>query len=429
MPTTRGWLVAGTGVCLLVAGMAFGARPLQQVGVALMALMLLATAVVRLGKHDLDVQRVVIPQRARADQDVTVTLVLKNKGAGAAPLLLLEDNLPSTLAGRARFALNGIEPDGKREVSYVVRPHRRGRYTVGPLSMRMVDPFGLARVSAQAASTESFLVHPRVETLSLPRDAGDRRSVSTSNFKQPTGTRGEDFYALREYVQGDDLRKVHWPSTARRDKIMIRQEETPWHTRATVVLDDRRSAHGGTGTATSFERAVEATASVLQLYYASGYGFRLVGAEHPGVASARGVAHLHRCLDLLATMDVQTDRGDDPLLARLLEIEARGAGEETLIAVTGTLTTEVAVALTRLRRVFKQIVCVSFPAHRFSSASTKQRWAGEQDTVDATRHLARSGIRSVIVGPGDSLEVAWRSIASGKSRGGEATWAQRPELV
>src|SRR5688572_22423020 len=159
MPTARGWLVAGTGIVLLIAGMAFGARPLQQLGVALMALMLLATAVVRLGKHDLEVHRVVVPQRARADQDVTVTLVLKNKGAGAAPLLLLEDNLPSTLAGRARFALNGIEPDGKREVSYVVRPHRRGRYTVGPLAMRMVDPFGLARVSAEAASTESFLVH------------------------------------------------------------------------------------------------------------------------------------------------------------------------------------------------------------------------------------------------------------------------------
>lgn len=128
-------------------------------------------------------------------------------------------------------------------------------------------------------------------------------------------------------------------------------------------------------------------------------------------------------------MDVQTDRGEDPLLARLLEIEARGAGEETLIAITGTLTSETAVALTRLRRVFKQIVCVSYPAHRFSSASTKQRWAGEQDAVNATRHLARAGIRSVIVGPGDPLEVAWRSIASGKSRGGEATWAQKPELV
>lgn len=210
---------------------------------------------------------------------------------------------------------------------------------------------------------------------------------------------------------------------------MIRQEETPWHTRATVVLDDRRGAHAGRGSSASFERAVEATASVLQLYHHAGYGFRLVGAGHPGLASARGTAHLHRCLDLLATMDLQDGKGDDPLLARLLEIEARGAGEETLVVVSGTLGSEVAIALGRLRRVFKQIVCVSFPAHRFSAASTKQRWAGEQDMVDAAAHLARAGIRSVVVGPGDSLDAAWRSVVSGKSRGGEGAWAQKPELV
>lgn len=429
MPTARGWLVAATGVCLVIAGLAFGARPLQQVGVALAVLMLVAVAVVRLGKHDLEVRRVVVPERAHADQEVTVTLVLRNNGSGPAPLLLLEDRLPSSLAGRARFALSGIEAEGRRDLTYTVRPHRRGRYRVGPLSMRMVDPFGLARITSEAASTENFLVHPRIETLALPRDAGDRRNVSTSTYKQPTGARGEDFYALREYVQGDDLRKVHWPSTARRGKVMIRQEETPWHTRATVVLDDRAGAHAGGGDSASFERAIEATASVLHLYHHAGYGFRLAGAGHPGLASARGVAHLHRCMDLLATMDLQPERGDNPLLARLTEIEARGAGEETLVVVGGTLGTEVAVALGRLRRVFKQIVCVSYPAHRFSSASTKQRWAGEQATVDSARHLARSGIRSVIVGPGDSLETAWRSIASGKTRGGEEPWAQKPELV
>jgi len=429
MPTARGWLVAATGVCLVLAGLVFGARPLEQVGVALMGLMVIATAVVRLGQHDLEVHRVVVPERARADQDVVVTLTLTNKGAGAAPLLLLEDELPSRLAGRARFALNGIEAEGRRDVSYTVRPHRRGRYEVGPLSMRMVDPFGLARISTQAASTESFLVHPRMETLSLPRDAGDRRNVSTSALRQPTGARGEDFYALREYVQGDDMRKVHWPSTARRGKIMIRQEETPWHTRATVILDDRKSAHDGSGSSASIERAIEATASVLQLYQRAAYGFRLIGACHPGVTSGRGVTHLHRCLDLLATMDLHADRRSNPLLDRLVEIEARGAGEETLVLVSGTLGTDAAIALGRLRRVFKQIVCVSFPAHRYSSASTKQRWAGEREMVEAARHLGRSGIRSVIVGPGDSLEAAWRSIVSGKARGGDAAWGQKPELV
>ncbi|HJR44013.1 MAG TPA: DUF58 domain-containing protein [Actinomycetota bacterium] len=429
MPTSRGWLVAATGIGLVVAGMVFGAVALQQVGVALVVLLIIATGVVRLGKHDLSIARAIVPERARSEQDVTVTLALQNKGAGAAPLLLLEDRLPSRLAGRARFTLNGIEPDGRRDVAYTVRPHRRGRYEIGPLSLKMIDPFGLARISSEAAPAETFLVHPRVERLTLPRDAGDRRSISTSALRQPTGSRGEDFYALREYVLGDDLRKVHWPSTARRGKVMIRQEETPWHTRATIVIDDRDRAHGGGGDQSSFERAVEAAASVLYLYHGAGYGFRLAGAHHPGFPSSRGTAHLHRCLDLLATMTVQGHNGDNMLLARLAELEARGAAEETLVLLTGTLDVTSAAAIGRLHRIYKQIAVVSFPAHRFSTQATKQRWEGEMVTVEVARHLARTGIRSIVLGPGEALAPAWGSIATGKARGGESTWGQKPELV
>src|SRR5438046_425881 len=59
------------------------------------------------------------------------------------------------------------------------------------------------------------------------------------------GVAGEDFYALRAYEMGDDLRRVHWPSTARVDELMIRQNEMPWQGRATVLLDTRAQAHEG----------------------------------------------------------------------------------------------------------------------------------------------------------------------------------------
>ena len=429
MPTSRGWLVAATGNTLFVAGLIFGARALEQLGVALIALVLIALGVVRLGRHDLAVERAIVPERARAQQEVTVNLTLNNRGGGPAPLLLLEDRLPARLPGRSRFTLNGVEPAGRREASYTVRPQRRGRYEIGPLTLRMVDPFGLTKISSSAAPAQGFLVHPRTEPLTLPRDAGDRRSVSTSALRQPTGAQGEDFYALREYVQGDDLRKVHWPSTAKRGKVMIRQEETPWHTRATIVLDDRVSAHGAGGDPASFEQAVEATASVVELYDGTGYAYRLTGAHHPGVPSARGSAHLHRCLDLLATLQPGRDGSKDVLLSRLIDMEARGAAEETLVLVTGSLAPDIATVLGRLRRMFKQIIVVSFPAHRFSSLPTKQRWDGERVAGEVTRNLARSGIRCVVLGPGESLASAWNSAASGKSRGGDGTWAQKPELV
>ncbi len=429
MPTARGWLVAGTGLMLVIVGLFFGARALEQVGIALVFLVLVALGVVRLGKHELTVERAIVPQRASAQQEVTVSMALHNSGGGPAPLLLLEDRLPSRLPGRSRFTVTGIEPGGRRDVSYTVRPQRRGRYEVGPLSLATVDPFGLAKITSSSAPAESFLVHPRTEPLTLPRDAGDRRSLSTSALRQPTGAQGEDFYALREYVQGDDLRKVHWPSTAKRGKVMIRQEETPWHTRATIVLDDRSEVHAGKGEPSSFESAVEAAASVVDLYHGTGYAYRLAGAHHPGVPSARGDAHLHRCLDLLATLQTGGRSSDNALLSRLVDMEARGAAEETLVLITGSVEPEIATVVGRLRRLFKQIVVVSFPAHRFSYNSTKQRGNGERQTGEVTSNLARSGIRCVVLGPGESLAGAWSSAAAGKPRGGDGAWVQKPELV
>lgn len=429
MPTARGWLTAAIGIAVVVAGMVFGALPLQQLGAALIVLVLLSTAVVRLSKHDLVIQRAIVPERARAEQEVTVTLTLHNRGGSAAPLMLLEDRLPARLPGRSRFTLNGIERNGRRDLAYRVRPTRRGVYEVGPLTIRMIDPFALSRTTARAAASETFLVHPPTETLVLPRDAGERRSASSAALRRPTGVQGEDFYALREYVQGDDLRKVHWPSTARRGKVMIRQEETPWHTRATILIDDRSSAHGSAPDASSFERAVEAAASVIQLYNEARYGFRLSGVHEPGFPSARGSAHYHRCLDLLATMRTRAESDEAMLLARLAELEARGAAEETLVFVTGTLEKTAATGVARLHRVYKQIVVVCFPAHRFSAQQTKERWDGERQMVDVLRHLGRSGIRTVSLGPGDRLAPAWDAMATGNARGGEAAWGQKPELV
>ena len=428
MPSLRGWLVGLTGIAIYAVGRIFGTRALEQLGFALCALVAIAIIVVRAGRHDLDIRRRITPERARMHQPVEISLVLTNRGRGSAPLLLLEDRIPAGLSGRARFAINGIESAGQRETTFTVKPDARGRYEIGPLDITVGDPFGLARTKSVGAQKTSFLVYPAIEKLVLPRDFGERRSAATSALRQPTGPSGEDFYTLREFEEGDELRKIHWATTAKRGKLMIRQEETPWHTRATVLLDDRRLPHEGVGPGSSFERAVEAAASLIDLYYRSAYGYRLTAAHEPGAASSKGSAHYHRCLDLLAMIQPHGPRtSDDPaLLARLAEIEARGAAEETLALLTGTVTPEVAGALARCRRFYKQVVVISWPAHRFGSAPTKSRWEGEAKTVEVATTLARSGVRSIILGPGERLAPAW---SSGSARGGDRAWAQKPELV
>src|ERR671919_2306011 len=253
MPTARGWLTIGLGAALWGAGRTFGAGPLEQIGFSLLVLVVIATVIVNSRRHRLEVHRRVSPERARSGQPVEVRLAIRNEGRGSAPLLLLDDRIPLELAGNARFALNGVEPGGRRETTYEIRPPRRGRYEIGPLDISFVDPFGLAQTHFEVIGSTPLLVHPRIETLALPRDLGHHRSMSMSALRQLSGARGEDFYTLREYVEGDDLRKIHWPSTAKRGRPMIRQEETPWHTRATIMYDDRAESHDAIGGASSFE--------------------------------------------------------------------------------------------------------------------------------------------------------------------------------
>lgn len=417
MLTLRGWAVALTGLALLVVARTFGSQPVEQFGFALVVLPLIALAVVRLGKHDLQVTRRTSPERVRAGSKVKVTLEISNRGRGPAPLLLLEDRVPSDVAGRARFALHGVEPKGRRAAAYELRPPRRGHYQIGPLTLTSTDPFGLARLEDAAAPKASILVHPRVEPLALPRDLGDRRSLAVSALRQPIGAQGEDFYTLREYNEGDDLRKVHWPATAKRGRYMIRQEETPWHTRATVVFDDRSSGHDGIGEAGSFERVIEATASIVDLYHRSGYTYRLAGASAAGLPAAKGSPHFNRALDLLATVHTSAPDplGADALVARLLEIDAATAGEGTLAVVTGSLTPEAAMAITRCGRRFRQTIVVTFPSHRFAALTTKARWAGEESVRDVVKLLARGGAHTIVLGPEESLLSGWDSLSRSAS--------------
>ena len=429
MPTARGWLTIGLGAALWGAGRMFGSGGLEQIGFALLVLVVIATIIVNSRRHRLDVQRKVAPQRARSGQPVEVRLAIENQGRGSAPLLLLDDRIPLELAGNARFALNGVEPGGHREATYELRPPRRGHYEIGPLDISFVDPFGLAQTHFEVTGSTPLLVHPRVETLALPRDLGHQRTMSISALRQLSGARGEDFYTLREYVEGDDLRKIHWRSTAKRAKPMIRQEEMPWHTRATVLLDDRLDPHHGVEESSSFERCVEATASLADLYHRSGYNFRVLGAINSGVPMSRGTDHFHRCLDLLAVINAHPGNrgGPDALLVRLAELEAGTSGEGTLVVVSGELGEEATMAVSRCRRRFRQVLTILFPAHRYGIGETRDRWEGERRLHDSVGMLTRSGVRTIVLGPGESLASGWSSLSSRTMRGGAKTWDQKPE--
>ena len=172
--------------------------------------------------------------------------------------------------GDGRCLVPALGPGSVAEASYGVPTARRGVVEVGPLSITVGDPLGLVERRAVLLGPARLLVHPRIHpVLALPASSRDARLGRAHPARAP---QGDDFFALREYELGDDLRRVHWRSTARTGDLMLRQDELRFGEVATVLLDTRAAAQRGD----SFERALEVAASVAAALVDDGRRLRFV---------------------------------------------------------------------------------------------------------------------------------------------------------
>jgi uncharacterized protein (DUF58 family) len=259
--TTRGTSFVAAGIAAAFTGYLLGERGLLCVGVALIALPLLAAAAARRGQYRLGTSRIISPPRVPAGHTAIVTLRLENISRVSTGLLLAEDAVPYALGARPRYVLDKIERNGTRELTYPLRSDLRGKFEIGPLQLRVADSFGLVEVTRSLSGRTTFVVTPRVVPLA-------RTVISRSWAGEGEGQArlasmaGEDDAIPRAYRDGDELRRVHWRSTARYGELMVRREEQRWRNKATVLLDGRSMSHMGAGTASSFEAAISAAASV-----------------------------------------------------------------------------------------------------------------------------------------------------------------------
>ena len=181
------------------------------------------------------------PARVPVGSTARVLLRLSNLSRLPTGTLLLEDRLPYALGSRPRLVLERLGGQRASTVAYTVRAEVRGRYEVGPLVVRLTDPFGLCELTRSFPRVGHLTVIPQVVPLPNVRLAGEYAGSGDSRARS-VAVHGEDDIATREYRHGDDLRRVHWRSTARTGELMVRREEQPWESRATIVLDTRR--HG-----------------------------------------------------------------------------------------------------------------------------------------------------------------------------------------
>ncbi|OQO94071.1 DUF58 domain-containing protein [Saccharomonospora piscinae] len=404
------------GRCLLAAGIAAGLcaavlneRDLLRVAAFVFALPLCVALLASASRTALSASRSLLPERVPVGGQGEIQLDLWRTGHMPAGEVLLEDELPYTLGSRPRFVVERLPHRRPVPLRYPVQPTLRGIHRIGPLRATVTDPFGLCEFERELVPHSRLVVVPRVTTLwGLPRGAGIG-SGDDSSIRLHAG-QGQTDVVVRQYRQGDDLRKVHWRSTARRDELMVRVEERPWHGGTTVLLDRRASAHHGTGTQSSLEWAIELAASMCLHLNRSGQRVRLVD-EHGRLLSdapeESGPGHAGIVLDSFAALQPGHERD--------VVVGADPAQGQELIAVLATLGTESVHELTRHRARGSRNLAVLLDT---------AAWAGGPQETDVavaeTAALLRAaGWGVVVVTPERSVADVWaelcRTTASGAS--------------
>jgi uncharacterized protein (DUF58 family) len=404
--TTRGRSFLAAAAAAALAAFILGEKDLLRVAILLAALPLLAAAYVGRTRYRLACSRTLEPHRAQVGASARVILRLQNLSRLPTGTMLLEDRLPYALGSRPRLVLERLGAHQASSVAYTVRADVRGRYEVGPLVVRLTDPFGLCELTRAFPSIDKLTVIPQVHPLQAIRLAGEFAGSGDSRARS-VAVHGEDDAATREYRHGDDLRRVHWRSTARVGELMVRREEQPWESRATVVLDTRATAHRGEGPTASFEWAVSAAASIAVHLRHGGYKLRLVSDAGIDV-DATEVDGDGPVLDQLA--DVRLSPQAD--VATLVERVRRRTDGGLIIGVFGLLTPAEAELLTALRGSNTTCVALFIDTTTWLTLPTAAREEADQMHGLAALAMLRSGWRVVDVPHGAKLPALWPQLAS-----------------
>ncbi|QIP69961.1 DUF58 domain-containing protein [Streptomyces sp. VN1] len=409
--TTRGRSFLAAGVAAAVCAYVLGQSDLLRVGLLLGVLPLVCAAVLYRTRYRVAGSRRLSPGRVPAGSEARVHLRVDNVSRLPTGLLMLQDRVPYVLGPRPRFVLDRVEPGGRREVSYRVRSDLRGRYPLGPLQLRLTDPFGLCELTRSFSAHDTLTVIPRVEPLPPVRLSGEAKGYGEGR-QRSLALAGDDDVIPRGYRYGDDLRRVHWRSTARYGELMVRREEQPQRARCTVLLDTRVVAYEGAGPDSAFEWAVSGAASVLVHMLERGFSVRLLtgtGDSVPGegadgfAGTSQGTADAAGLmLDFLAVVDQSDDTGLSPAYDVL-----RGGTDGLLVAFFGDLDEEQAAVAARMRQ--RSGGAVAFVLDSAAWMREPADVAGPLDrSEERLRLLREAGWTAVLVPRGATPEEVWR---------------------
>ncbi|MDZ7734031.1 MAG: DUF58 domain-containing protein [Acidimicrobiia bacterium] len=374
MLTRQGWLVGLGGIALVVVGRLLGAFELFVVGTGAIALLVVTAAVVGLTRLDLEVAREVHP-RASTPGPSAGRPPGDEPGSRDGPRCCAFAT-PSRAPGERNCSSGHCSPSRPRRPPTDSRPSTGASSRSVPSTSCSAIRSGSPRwTSPEQACPSSPCIRASTRSAPVPHTTGDDPHVGAEH-PNSLGRTGEDFYALRHYVIGDDLRRVHWPATAHHDELMVRQDELPWQGRATVLVDVR-TAHT---TPESLELSISAAASIVVASWRREDLVRLVSTDGADSGFAAGHAQMESIMEHLATVRATGDGSFRRVLDRLSRSAIGGA----LVAVVSSMPSGELEALARLRTRYGSLTIVRFEPSSWDPDAPVEAPTAGPDVVTVT---------------------------------------------
>ncbi len=272
MLTRSGWGAIALTFAAFVIGRVFGIIELYVLGVGVAAALIVAMITLSAKPPRLAVRRLVEPSTVQAGDAARVDIQIANVGSHRSSVLQLWEPVGSS--GGATMNLAPLRPRERSTAAYRLPTASRGVVRVGPMRARRRDVLGLA--------SRTFMIPGSSELLVMPQHVPARFTLGGSSGRlgdhlrlKAHGQSGSEFHSLREYVQGDDLRRISWKASARSNDLIVKETALEGVKRCTVVLDTDAGAYDVDG----FERAVSAAASLVTGAVAAGLTTRLVALD------------------------------------------------------------------------------------------------------------------------------------------------------
>ncbi|MDR7251758.1 uncharacterized protein (DUF58 family) [Nocardioides sp. BE266] len=277
-----GWLVLGLGLGAAMVATFTAWRELAVLGTACLLLLVLAVPFL-LGRTSVSVDLRLQPERVAAGESVAAGVLVVNRATTRLVPTTLEVPVGSAIH---RYGVSSLAPGAAHEESFTIRTERRGVISVGPAMTRRGDPVGLFSRDMVWTPVREVLVRPHLVPMES-LGAGllrDLEGVSTDAVSQSDLA----FHALREYVPGDDLRHIHWRSSAKvmassgESALLVRQYLDTRRSHATIVVDDRLSAWADPD---DFETAMAVAASIAVRAVLDEFDVSFVCGQHASTGS------------------------------------------------------------------------------------------------------------------------------------------------